>query len=169
MKPKAFGWSLAVTALILFNLPAQAATPERIMAKVRYDRFAGPQRDWPQSKEPVVASKIARDMAFFDKLPDRPYEVLGVMRDEGDMSVKHVAQAARLVGADALLTVNDKAFGAAGIKFEPRLLEHADIPDPRGPRTIGHLQQPDALKTRGQPATIRVTQVEVLLIRWKAR
>lgn len=148
---------------------ARAATAEKIMAKVRYDRYAGPQQDWPRSTGTVTAAQMRRDMPIYNQLPDRPYEILGVMYDEGEMSVKHVAQAARLAGADALLVVNHPAFAAAGLKVNPRLLEHADIPDPKGPSTVRRLDRPDLLKPAGQPATIRVTEMEAILIRWKTR
>jgi hypothetical protein len=164
--------NLVCLSLILIGVvgfSAHAAKPEKIMAKVRYERYTGPQPDWPRSTAPVMAAQIRRDMPIFNQLPDRPYEILGVMYDEGEMSVKHVAQAARLAGADALLVANDPAFAAAGLKANPRLLENADIPDPKGPRSVRRLDRPDLLKTADQPATIRVTQVEAILIRWKTR
>ena len=125
--------------------------------------------DWPRSSEPIALVKTRYGVPLYEKLPSRSYQVLGTMSDEGDHSVRHVAEAARLIEADALLVVGDKAFADAGLKVSPQLLENVEIPDPRGPTEISRLEHPEALKTGEQQTTIRVTRIRAILIRWTTK
>jgi hypothetical protein len=137
MKPNTFRGCLILLSIMTFlSNSTQASSPSRKMAKVQFERYTGPQQDWPRSTEPVPLLKTNHGMPIYEKLPNRPYEVLGKMSDEGDHAVKHVAEAARLVGADAVLVVGDKAFTDAGLNVRPCLLENAVVPDPR-PRSAG--------------------------------
>ena len=152
-----------------FGQPASGVQPSKVMAKVHYEQYTGTQMEWPRSTERVTPLKVNHGIPIYNQFPDRAYEVLGVMSDDGEHSVKHVAQAGQLAGADAILVVGDKAFTEAGLNANPHLLEHADIPDPKGPKEISRLEHPEALKTGSQPSTIRVTEIVGLLIRWKTK
>ena len=170
MKPSRILVCLLLVSMVIFSgSTLLASSPSRTMAKVRFEQYAGPQQDWPRSAEHVTLRKVNHGMPIYDRLPDRAYEVLGVMSDDGEHSVKHVAQAGQLAGADAILVVGDKAFTEAGLNANPHLLENADIPDPKGPKEISRLEHPEALKTGSQPSTIRVTEIVGILIRWKSK
>ena len=168
MKLRSMRVSLLLIATVVFLSPTgRASSPAKTMAKVHYDQYSGPQVAWPTSPESIPFVKTSHGMPIYGKLPNRPYHVLGAMSDEGDMALKHVANAARLVGADALLVVGDKAFTEAGLKVSPELLDNAEIPDPRGPITIRRMDHPESLSTENQPPpTIRVTRIKAILIRW---
>lgn len=170
MKPNTVRGCVVLLSIAAFlNSSTQAATPSRVLAKVQFERYTGPQQDWPRSTERVALIKTNHGMPIYEKLPDRPYEVLGIMSDDGDHAVKHVAEAARVVGADAVLVVGDKTFKDAGLNVGPSLLENASVPDPRGPTTISRLEHPEALKTGSQESMIRVTKIVSILIRWKTK
>jgi hypothetical protein len=143
-----------------------AYNPSKIMGKVQYQQYTGRQIDWPRSAEPIPLVKTRHGMPIYDKLPNRPYRVLGVMSDEGEHSIRHVAEAARVAEADALLIVGDKAFTDAGITISPELLENATVPDPNGPTEVRRLDHPEALKLDSETGTIRVTRIRAILIRW---
>ncbi len=170
MKPNKIFVRLMLVLMFVFpgNI-LRASSPSRTMAKVHFEPYTGPQPDWPRSTERVTLLKVNHGMPIYDRFPDRAYEVLGVMSDNGEHSVKHVAEAGRVAGADAILVVGDKAFTDAGLNANPHLLDHADIPDPKGPKEITRLEHPEALKTGMQESTIRVTEIVGILIRWKAK
>ena len=146
-----------------------ASSPSKVLSKVHYEQYAGEQKDWPRSTEPIALVKTRYGLPIYEKLPSRPYEVLGTMSDEGDHAVKHVVEAARLIEADALLIVGDKAFADAGLKVSPQLMETAEIPDPRGPTTVSRLDHPEALTTKDEHPTIRVTRMCAILVRWTTK
>ncbi len=143
-----------------------AYSPSKILGKVQYQQYTGTQLDWPRSTEPIPLVKTRHGMPIYDKLPNRPYHVLGTMSDEGEHSIRHVVQAARVVEADALLLVTDKAFMDAGITISPELLENATVPDPNGPTETSRLEHPEALKTGREFGTIHITRIRAILIRW---
>lgn len=169
MKRITLWFCLMMVAIVYGGRPLLASSPERSLEKVHYTKYTGPQRDWPRSAESATMVKTVNGMSILEKLPSRPYQLLGTMTDEGDHAIKHVAQAARLIEADAILVVGDKAFSDAGVPISPQLLENADIPDPRGPRTVTRLDHPEALKTRNEAATIRVTRIAAIVIRWTTK
>jgi hypothetical protein len=164
--------SICLVLFLMIVFPSKilrASSPSRTMAKVHFEPYTGPQQDWPRSTERVTLLKMNHGMPIYERFPDRAYEVLGAMSDNGEHSVKHVAEAGRVAGADAILVVGDKAFTEAGLNANPHLLDHADIPDPKGPKEITRLEHPEALKTGMQPSTIQVTEIVGILIRWKTR
>ena len=162
-------WLMLVSMVAFPSGTLQASNPSRKMAKVHFEQYGGAQQDWPRSTEAVRLVKMNHGMPIYEKLPDRPYEVLGIMSDDGDHAVKHVAEAARVAGADAVLVVGDKAFTDAGLVATPCLMENAEVPDPRGPIEINRIEHPEALRTGSQQRTIRVTKIVGILIRWKAK
>ena len=160
--------SIAGLAVLVAAADTQAISSSKALRKVKYVPYTGEQRDWPRSEVRVAPVEVAKGgTALYDKLPDRPYEVLGTVSAEGAHFSKHASQAAAAVGADAILIVNDKAFQDAGILAEPRLLKGAEVPDPNA-RKIGRLERPDLLKADAQP-TKRVHLIEGILVRWKSR
>jgi hypothetical protein len=163
------GCLVMVSAAVVLGGSLLAAKPSKVLAKVHYVTYAGAQLDWPRSTEPIPLVKTRYGMPIYEKLPARPYSILGTVSDEGDHAIKHAAEAARLLEADAILVVGDKAFVDAGVKASPQLLENADIPDPRGPAEVSHMEHPDALKTGSQERTIRVTRIVGILIRWTTK
>jgi hypothetical protein len=158
---------LLISNTVFLNGTLQASSFSRKMGKVHFQQYAGAQQNWPRSTVQEVI--INYDMSFYRKLPGRPYQVLGIMSDEGDHAVRHVAEAARLMGADAVLVVGDKAFTDAGLNATPCLLDKVEIPDPRGPAEISHMQHPEALKTGSEERTIRITKIVGILIRWTTK
>jgi hypothetical protein len=170
MKPSRISVCLVLVSAVVFpSSTLLASSPTKVLAKVHYEQYAGTQMDWPRSTEPIALVKTRYGLPVYEKLPSRAYQVLGTMSDEGDHAIKHVAEAARLIEADALLVVGDKAFADAGLKVSPQLLENVDIPDPRGPITVSRLDHPEALTTKDQQATIRVTRIRAILIRWTTK
>ncbi len=159
-----------VSMVVSLSEPAWAANPGRKLEKVRYQRYTGLQLDWPRSAEPIALVKTRYGVPIYERLPNHPYQVLGTMSDEGDHAIKHVADAARVLEADAILVVGDKAFDDAGLKISPQLLENAEIPDPHASSGSRHLDHPEAVKfDSAQPATIRVTQIAAIVIRWTGK
>jgi hypothetical protein len=170
MKPSRIPACLMLAStVVLAGRTLLASSPSKVLAKVHFEQYAGTQMDWPRSTEPIALVKTSYGMPLYEKLPSRPYRVLGTMSDEGDHAIKHVAEAARLLEADALLVVGDKAFADAGLKISPQLLENAEIPDPRGPTTVSRLDHPEVLTTKDQQTTIRVTRIRAILIRWTSK
>lgn len=157
---------MLVWATVFSSSTLLAYNPTKIMGKVQYQQYTGTQLDWPRSTEPIPLVRTRHGMPIYDKLPNRPYHVLGTMSDEGDHSIRHVVQAARVVEADALLLVTDKAFTDAGITISPELVENGTVPDPNSPTESRRLDHPDALKTGTDQGTIRTTHIRAILIRW---
>ncbi|HUI08570.1 MAG TPA: hypothetical protein VL486_16340 [Verrucomicrobiae bacterium] len=160
---------LTVTAVIVLSGSLLAAKLSRVLEKVHYQQYAGPQMDWPRSTEPMALVKTRYGMPIYEKLPSRPYQVLGTVSAEGDHAIKHAAEAAQLLEADGVLVVGDKAFTDAGLKASPQLLENVEMPDPHGPTEVSRLEHPEVLKDGTQPSTIRVTRIIGILIRWTTK
>ncbi len=102
-----------------------AASPKqahKALEKVRYMEFAGKQQEWPLAQKAMIQVQNTKyGTPIYYDLPSKRYEILGSFQANGDNVIKHTAQAAQAVGADAVLMVNDKAFIDAGIEFNPQV------------------------------------------------
>jgi hypothetical protein len=94
----------------------------KALEKIHYMEFAGKQQNWPLSQKVMVEVQNTKygPPIYYD-LPSKPYEIIGSFQTAGDNVIKHAAQAAQAVGADAVLAVNDKAFADAGIEINPQV------------------------------------------------
>ena len=172
MKLTALILCLVPAAIFLSNGPAtEAMSLDKALKKGAYVPFAGQQRDRPRSDTHVAPVEIGRaGIVIYDKLPDRPYEILGTVFASGDMLVKHASLAAAAAGGHAIIVTGDKAFTDAGIEIQPHWYRNARVPDPHAPPPDDHrLDHPDEIKPSNTPHTIIVNELAGILIRWKLR
>ncbi len=172
MKPTTLILCSIFALILLSSGPAtEAMSVEKALKKATYVPYTGPQQDWPRSDKLVAPTEISRGgIVIYDKLPDRPYEILGTVFASGDLLAKHASLAAAAVGASAILVTGDKAFTDAGIAIQPRWLKDARVPDPHAPPPDEHrLDHPDQIKSSTTPPTIIVNELAGILIRWKLR
>src|SRR5262249_31008653 len=107
---------------------------EKAQKKDEYVAYAGPQQNWPQSDKHIEPIQICRNgIVISDEFPNRPYEILGTVHEEGDSLEKPASQAAAKVNGDAVLVVGDNAFRDAGIDVEPHWYKNKRMPDPNAP------------------------------------
>jgi len=95
---------------------------QKILEKAHHVEYVGDQRDWPRSERPVA--KLFNNkygVPIYESLPNKSYEILGVIQTTGSSAVKRAAEAAQAVGADAILACGHEAFSKAGISVKPNI------------------------------------------------
>ncbi len=149
-KPTILSLCIVSIGALLSGPSTKAMSAEKAQKKAGYVAYTNPQQDWPRSDKHVGPIEICRNgIAIYDRLPDRPYEILGTVHAEGDLIEKHVSLAAAGAGANAILVVGDKAFTDASINAQPRWLKDARVPDPHASPPDEHrLDHPDQIKSR---------------------
>ncbi len=120
MKAISITFLLLLTALTSSEAVMSTQKKEKILERVRYVEYTGNEQDWPTNNAPMIDIEHSKyGMTIYHNLPQKHYEVLGTIRASGDSLMKHVAEAAQAVGADAVLVTPDKAFTDAGINIVP--------------------------------------------------
>jgi len=120
---RTFSLSLAAVLIAFAISPNTRAAmspnkKQKALEKVRYSEFAGKQQDWPLTQQAMVDIQSTKyGVSIYYDLPNKPYEILGTFQATGDSVIKHAAEAAEAVGADAILVVKNKAFSDAGIEI----------------------------------------------------
>jgi len=89
----------------------------QILQRAHYVEYKGIQQNWPLSSEHksnIFSTKSG--IPIFTGLPLKPYEVIGTVDISHEYVPRQAADAAKAVGADAVLACSTPAFTAANLE-----------------------------------------------------
>jgi hypothetical protein len=130
---KKFAATAIVLAVFVANFAVSldaAMSPSKkakALEKVLYSPYVGKQQDWPTSTSALIdVAETKYGMPIYRSLPNKPYEIIGVIRATGNKALKQAAEAAQAAGADAILVAKHKTFVEAGIGIVPEIAYRTD-------------------------------------------